>query len=103
VASRARSARGHETERDVHIPWRRSVPPPNRGKAGAFVIERQNPSQLTRSDLWNMPVFWTIQAQRHLRHALAEALGCESDGVAIATGRCTGVLEVTLDHLNELL
>ena len=50
-----------------------------------------------------MPVFWTIQAQRHLRHALAEALGRESDGVAIGTGPCSGVLEVTLDHLNELL
>jgi hypothetical protein len=50
-----------------------------------------------------MPVFWTIQAQRHLRHALAEALARESDGVAIGARPCTGVLEVTLDHLNELL
>ena len=48
-----------------------------------------------------MPVFWTIQAQRHLRHALAEALGRESDGVAIGTGSCRGVLEVTLDRLND--
>ncbi len=50
-----------------------------------------------------MPVFWMIQAQRHLRHALAEALGRERDGPAIGKGPCTGVLEVTLDHLNELL
>jgi hypothetical protein len=50
-----------------------------------------------------MPVFWTIQAQRHLRHALAEALGHESDGPSIGMRPCTGVLEVTLDHLNELL
>ena len=57
----------------------------------------------TRSGSPTMPVFWTIQAQRHLRHALAEALGRESDGIAIGTGSCRGVLEVTLDHLNELL
>jgi hypothetical protein len=50
-----------------------------------------------------MPVFWTIQAQRHLRHALAEALGRESAGPSIGTGPCSGMLEATLDHLNELL
>src|SRR5271156_4194006 len=50
-----------------------------------------------------MPVFWTIQAQRPLRHALAEALGRESDGPAVGMRPCTGVLSVTLDHLNELL
>jgi hypothetical protein len=50
-----------------------------------------------------MPVFWTIQAQRHLRHSLAEALGRERDGPAIGMRPCTGVLEVTLDHHNELL
>ena len=50
-----------------------------------------------------MPVFWTIQAQRHLRHALAEALARESDGPAISTGPHTGVLEATLDHLHDLL
>jgi hypothetical protein len=50
-----------------------------------------------------MAVFWTIQAQRHLRHALAEALARESDGPAVKTGPHTGVLETTLDHLNDLL
>ena len=48
-------------------------------------------------------MFWTIQAQRHLRHALAEALARESDGPASRTGRHTDVLEATLDHLNDLL
>jgi hypothetical protein len=50
-----------------------------------------------------MPVFWTIQAQRHLRQSLAEALGRENERVATAAGSYSGVLEVTLDHLNELL
>jgi hypothetical protein len=50
-----------------------------------------------------MAVFWTIQAQRHLRHALAEALSREREDGLIGTRSCRGVLEVTLDHLNELL
>jgi hypothetical protein len=50
-----------------------------------------------------MAVFWTIQAQRHLRHALAEALARESDGLAIGAGPRNGVLEATLDQLNDLL
>ena len=50
-----------------------------------------------------MAVFWTIQAQRHLRHALAESLARDGGRPAIGTGPWTGVLEATLDHLNELL
>ena len=50
-----------------------------------------------------MPAFWTIQAQRHLRQALALALGRESERTPTKPGPCDGVLEETLDHLNDLL
>jgi hypothetical protein len=56
-----------------------------------------------------MPAFWTIQARRHLRQALAEALCRETEGDGAGTGAetrpgpCTGVLELTMDRLNGLL
>ena len=57
-----------------------------------------------RLELLNMPVFWTIQARAATRAiALAEQLGRETEQALIGTGPCRGVLEVTLDHLNELL
>ena len=63
-----------------------------------------------------MAVFWTIRARRHLRQALADALGREHEsGVAsrqevAARGEvrneahsCIGVLEMTMDRLNDIL
>jgi hypothetical protein len=50
-----------------------------------------------------MSVFWAIQARRHLRQALAESLCRESHGEASGRGGCGGVLEQTMDRLNDLL
>ena len=60
-----------------------------------------------------MAVFWTIQARRHLRQALARALGRESDeanagtGVGKAAGKrsglCLNVLDATMERLNDIL
>ncbi len=62
-----------------------------------------------------MSAFWTIQAQRHLRQALAEALCRENEARgerhpagSRAEGRdethsCLGVLEQTMDRLNDIL
>jgi hypothetical protein len=58
-----------------------------------------------------MSVYWTIQARRHLRQALAEALSREveddreaksGDG-AIEPEACPGVLERTMTHLDAIL
>ncbi len=60
-----------------------------------------------------MAVFWTIQARRHLRQALARALGRESDeanagtGVGKAAGKrsglCLNVLDATMERLDDIL
>ena len=64
-----------------------------------------------------MAVFWTIQAQRHLRQALAEALCRENEidrepnpdapgpqpGRRDQTHSFIGVLELTVDRLNDML
>ncbi len=53
-----------------------------------------------------MAVFWTIQARRHLRQALAEKLGRESQGLENPGPElqgCKGVVEATVDHLSEIL
>jgi hypothetical protein len=52
-----------------------------------------------------MAVLWTIQAKRHLRHALAEALCREPEGAgcAVGNGRWLGVMGSTLDRLNDIL
>jgi hypothetical protein len=60
-----------------------------------------------------MAVFWTIQARRHLRQALARALGRESEEANAGTGigkpagtgsgLCLNVLDVTMDRLNDIL
>src|SRR5271157_4551044 len=58
-----------------------------------------------------MAALWTIQARRHLRQELAEALCRENEDAtaAAATGKqtalayCTSVLELTMDRLNDIL
>jgi hypothetical protein len=45
-----------------------------------------------------MPVYWTIQARRHLRQALAEALSGE-----VVDASRPGVLERTREHLDAML
>ena len=64
-----------------------------------------------------MSVFWTIQAQRHLRQALAESLWRENEAeserrshpstlsasASDPTQPRIGVLELTMDRLNEIL
>jgi hypothetical protein len=63
-----------------------------------------------------MAVFWTIQARRHLRQALAEALCRENEDwgaserhaaprgeVRNEANSCLGVLELTMDRLNDIL
>jgi len=51
-----------------------------------------------------MAVFWTIQARRHLRQALATALCREREGAAATgPGRCIGELDLTMDRLNDIL
>ena len=58
-----------------------------------------------------MSVYWTIQARRHLRQALAEALSREVEadreskacGAAIEPDSCPGVLERTMKHLDAML
>jgi hypothetical protein len=52
-----------------------------------------------------MAVLWTIQAKRHLRQALAEALCRESEaaGGAAGNGRWNGVAGPTVDRLNDIL
>lgn len=52
------------------------------------------------------PVLWTIRAKRNLRRALAEALCREShggQGEDGSTARCAGVLEQTMDRLEQIL
>jgi hypothetical protein len=52
-----------------------------------------------------MAVFWTIQAKRHLRQALAESLCHGRCGSQTQPGACgpPDVLEQTMDRLNDLL
>jgi hypothetical protein len=49
-----------------------------------------------------MPL-WTIRARRNLRQALAEALCRESVNKAKEPNACLGVVETTMDRLNDLL
>jgi hypothetical protein len=58
-----------------------------------------------------MPVYWTIQAHRHLRQALAEELSREvgggrpgtPGGPGASTDSCSGVLERTMSFLDAML
>ena len=48
-------------------------------------------------------ILWTIRAKRNLRHALAEKLCREWDGVGNGEEKRMGASEETEDRLNELL